>query len=515
MAHGNGGLTMIIPGATSLGRGFDIFGRVSNQDSLLNPLIEMRSSDRSETVDGVEYEIPLYANVDRNAHSEGKTQFFSNRRKFEEHFAAEANVTATYGLFSAEFSAAYSSDRKVEESSTFALYDVQDTRYTLSISDASINQIKEEIRPAFEALPNEFESENCEVFWRFFSRYGTHYTNQVELGGRLFYYASIAKSYTSDAKTVSARMTAEYTGVFGGKVEASAAWSQLDEKWMENRQVSLKVTGGSSNILSSLVPTKGVNKGEIFQEWLKSIRSTPSVMRYKLRPISELAPLEKTTALQDAFSKFVGSKVRVHAESTQAWDGVSNIFVMGRPLLPPEPTKNMPSIQVAVLDCLTLKPLQNKRWYPAVHPYTRTKSQFNIDAYNDNYKAIYGSLKKYENSSHIMLFATSNWTSWAIPTSDLFLFLQSCGAGKQLELWFSFVKATSDPSGINYALIGYIGAGPGQAFEHVEIVTGRPSTPRYPDAITIQALLLPVRVEKSTHFRPTNGGREQVSLVNL
>jgi MAC/Perforin domain len=506
---------VIIPGATSLGRGFDIFGRVSNQDSLLTPLIEMRSTDRSETVDGVEFEIPLYANVDRNAHSEGKTQFFSTRRKFEEHFAAEANVTATYGLFTAEFSAAYSSDRKVEESNNFALYDVMDTRYTLSLSDASINHIKEEIRPAFETLPNEFERENCEVFWMFFSKYGTHYTTQVELGGRLFYYASIAKSYTSDAKTASAKMTAEYTGVFGGKVEASAAWSQADEKWMENRQVSLKVTGGSSNVLSSLVPTKGVNKGEIFQEWLQSIRSTPSVMRYKLRPISELAPPEKEQALRDAFGSFSGAKISAHAESKPAWDGVSNIFVMGRPLVPQEPTRNMPSIQVAVLDCLTLQPLQDKRWYADVHPYTRTKSPFNIDRYNDNYNAIYESLKQYKASSHIVLFATSNITSWATPTSNLALFLQSCGAGKQLENWYALTRATADFSGINYVLIGSIGSGPNQGFEHCEMNRGTESNPHYADAITISALLLPVRANKSTQFRPTSGGLEQLSFLRL
>ena len=226
---------MIIPGATSLGRGFDIFGRISNQDALLNPLIDMRSTDREETIDGVEFQIPVYANVDRNSNSEGKAEFFSNRRKFESHFAAEASVEASYGLFNAEFSAAYSSDRKIEESKSFALYNLRDTRYTLSLSDASINQMKEDIRPEFDALPGTFTKENSEIFYKFFSKNGTHLTTQVELGGRLFYYASIAKSYTSDETAANAKMKAEYTGVFGGKVEASAAWSQLDQNWMENR----------------------------------------------------------------------------------------------------------------------------------------------------------------------------------------------------------------------------------------------------------------------------------------
>ncbi len=279
---------MIIPGATSLGRGFDIFGRISNQDALLNPLIDMRSTDRQETIDGVEFEIPVYANVDRTANSDGTARFFSSRRKFESHFAAEASIEASYGLFSAEFSAAYSSDRKIEESHTFALYDVKDTRYTLSLSDASFNQIKEDIRPGIEALPTTFTKENSEVFWKFFQRYGTHFTSQVELGGRLFYYASISKSYTSDEATVNARMKAEYTGVFGGKVEASAAWRQLDERWMQNREVRLKVAGGDSNVLGALVPTKDVNKGELFTAWLQSIKHTPAVMRYKLRPISRV-----------------------------------------------------------------------------------------------------------------------------------------------------------------------------------------------------------------------------------
>lgn len=506
---------MIIPGATSLGRGFDIFGRISNQDSLLNPLIEMRSSDRVETIDGVKYQIPVYANVNRTANSEGTARFFSSRRKFESHFAAEASVEVSYGLFSAEFSAAYSSDRKIEESHSFALYDVKDTRYTLSLSDASFNQIKEDIRPGIGALPEVFTKENSEVFWKFFSKYGTHFTSQVELGGRLFYYASISKSYTSDETTANARMKAEYTGVFGGKVEASAAWKQADEKWMENREVHLKVAGGDSNILGALVPTHGVNKGELFTGWLQSIKHTPAVMRFKLRPISELAPENKERALDDAYQTFVGARISVRSEATAPWDGTSNMFVMGRPLSPPEPTENLPSLQIAVLDSQTLRPLENRRIYARAVSASRFKSEHNILAFNEAYSKAFDVLNKYQDSSHIVMIATSNMIGWALPSPRLALFLQSCGAGKHLEGWMMRAKGTTDTAGINYALIGYVGMGPGQGFEHIEYTRRDGTHVNFPIPLTIMARLVPMRANRSVQFRPTGGGREQVSMMAL
>ncbi|HYZ83629.1 MAG TPA: hypothetical protein VE621_04480, partial [Bryobacteraceae bacterium] len=82
---------MIIPGASALGRGFDVFGRLSNQDGLLTPLMDVRSTDRREEIDGVEYEIPTYINVDRTPQASGTARFFSSRQKFESHFAAEVN----------------------------------------------------------------------------------------------------------------------------------------------------------------------------------------------------------------------------------------------------------------------------------------------------------------------------------------------------------------------------------------------------------------------------------------
>ncbi|HXA83574.1 MAG TPA: MAC/perforin domain-containing protein [Candidatus Dormibacteraeota bacterium] len=508
---------MIIPGVTSLGRGFDIFGRVSNQDALLNPLIEMRSTDRTETVDGIEFEIPVYANVDRNSSTDGKANFFSSRRKFESHFAAEANIEASYGLFSAEFSAAYTSDRKVEESRSFALYDVKDTRYTLSLADASVNQVKEDIRQGFEQLPDVFTRENSETFWRFFGKYGTHFTTQVELGGRLFYYASISKSYISDEATANAKLTAEYKGVFSGKAEASAAWRQIDEKWMENREVHLKVAGGNSNILGSLVPTREVNKGDLFTEWLQSIRKDPAVMRFKLRPISDLVPERKMRALDDAFQSFVTAKVSAHSESNQAWSANSNIFVMGRPMMPPEAIENLPSLQIAVLDSLSLHPLHNKRWYIRVVPdrWGAPRNDLNIRAFNEVYQKIWEALNTYQQSSHIVLVAASNMVGWAVPTSSLALFLQSSGAGKQLELWQSFSRGTSDPAGINYALIGRVGVGPNEGFEHLEFSRRGGGAVRWPEDVTLNARLIPMRQGGRIRFQPVGGNREIVNLQSV
>ncbi len=231
-----------------------------------------------------------------------------------------------------------------------------------------------------------------------------------------------------------------------------------------------------------------------------------------------MAPESKERALDDAYETFVGAKISAHSESTWRWDGVSNIFVMGRPLIPEEATENLPSVQIAVLHSQTLQSLSRKQALvcpcrlqdKGQNPIQHRRVQRHLR------EDLGKNLKPYQDSSHIVMLATCNMVGWAVPTTNLALFLQSCGAGKQLAEWQGFAKATTFMGSINYALIGYIGTGPGQGFEHVEFskaVFSHESDRT--DPITITARLVPLRANKSVQFRPIGGGREQVTMLEL
>ena len=500
---------MIIPGASALGRGFDVFGRLSNQDGLLTPLMDVRSTDRREEIDGVEYEIPTYINVDRTPQASGTARFFSSRQKFESHFAAEVNVEASYGLFSAEFNAAYGSDRKIDQTHTFAMYDFWTRRYTLSLSDTSEDVIRERIKPEFDALPETFTPDNSSKFWNFFAKYGTHFTSQVELGGRLYYYSAIRKSYSEDSSTVSTKLSAEYAGLFGGSVSASSEWAVADQQWMQSRDVHIKVSGGESSVIAAVIPAHGVNKGPEFNSWLASIAKSPATMRFQLRPIWDLLSGARADALERAYSVFVAAKVVVHSEYNDSWTGLSSIFVLGRNIAPPQASEYNPAVHVVLLDPKTLQPVFNKRYYANIpeRPGRMDKIEHRVRRFNQTYAAMYDELKPFESSSHIVILTTSNMIAWAAPTPDLFRFLQSCGAGGVLDSWRQMAAATTNPNGINYILVGTVGAGPGNGFEHVAFP--------YPVAnvrpIQLATLLRPVRQGGDTSFKPAFADVQQLA----
>src|SRR5215470_9021945 len=98
----------IIPGASDLGWGFNIFGQYSTK-SLKSQLFEFRGDSTvwKDPINGVEYIVPANVSPTPVEDNSAGGQAFSTRMEAQEFFAAEAGLEASYvtefGAFSGAF----------------------------------------------------------------------------------------------------------------------------------------------------------------------------------------------------------------------------------------------------------------------------------------------------------------------------------------------------------------------------------------------------------------------------
>src|SRR5260370_1861646 len=93
--------------------------------------------------------------------------------------------------------------------------------------------------PGNQNLPCRLHPLNQEQFFTVFRKFGTHFVAQVTLGGSLYYYLAVEKSYTQNETQVEANVTLEYKAVFtSSKATASAEWQTLGQTWADSRIVA-------------------------------------------------------------------------------------------------------------------------------------------------------------------------------------------------------------------------------------------------------------------------------------
>src|SRR6185295_16177520 len=121
--------TEYIPGASSLGYGFDVFGKYSDS-SKIRPLFNMVYDGKQTYKD---YLVPLNVNIDPKTHNYGSSTYVDSRRKIEEYFSSKLSVSAKYGFFSGQFDASYSMSNKSDVSYQFGIVDSFSQQFALDL----------------------------------------------------------------------------------------------------------------------------------------------------------------------------------------------------------------------------------------------------------------------------------------------------------------------------------------------------------------------------------------------
>lgn len=440
--------TEYIPGAASLGYGFDVFGKYSDS-SKIRPLFNMVYDGKQTYGD---YLVPLNVNVDPNRHSYGNSTYVDTRRKMEEFFSSKLSVSAKYGFFSGQFNASYSMSNKSDISYQFGIVESFSQQYSLDLKDRSVNALADWVKndPDYQNIPDQFTESNRELFFRFFDKYGIYYMARVVVGSRLYYSSTVKKEYKYTSTDAEAKLKLEYKAIFSASAEAQATWKQVGESWASQRDVKVEAIGGSNDMLNVLLPGFGANHETAYKAWLQSAEAKPAVIDFDLRLISEIFSAAKATAVQKAIDAYLLHKLFLESKT-----GSCLIAFDGKPLLP-QPTGESPVLgyQIAAISRADLK-------------VGLARSYSTSDYWGDDklYDRMLVDIQPYNNSSYIIAFvAFSNFAQNA-PPKNFAQFLESCGAGTKLAQW---IDTKESNRGIysccalahcNYTFVGIPGSG--------------------------------------------------------
>jgi hypothetical protein len=487
----------LIPGCGVLGFGFDIFSAY-NRESVLAPLVDLGSADGQWTSPAKNtYDIPANVSLDSSTSASGSAFAFSTKEAFTSHFAMKAGVKGSYGAFSGEFEASFAVDSSSESEYSYGLYEQDIATWTLTLRDSSRERLLANVTrdPDFTSLPSKVTADNEYLFFRFFAKYGTHFISRVQCGARMSYCAAVSKSYTSNTTEVSAKLAAEFRGVFAdASANASADFKQADQRWFDSRKVTVQTTGGDSSLVGSISPAYEVNNNSAFERWLGTAEENPASVGFQLTPVSALFSGNQAAAVRTAYEAYANS--RLYCESRV--EGCS-VILSGMPLnvMSPAPAEaatavNPPSgVFLAVIDRMDLNVVFKRTYQPTAAPWTVDYLPSCLKMWDQ----AAADLKHYiGRPQYIVTLCTFGWWGPAYPTADMVTILESCGAGRGLSDWRKSWSTTFTYMNVTYALVSISGIGIGlglESFHHAPDTR----TGSAPDTSAVTGLLIPVAID--------------------
>ncbi|KAJ8338762.1 hypothetical protein SKAU_G00355480 [Synaphobranchus kaupii] len=184
------------------------------------------------------------------------------------------------------------------DNSIFTSHQFSCSHYSYRVS--SNPPLSSEFRQHVRSLPQKYTPSTQHLYKRFINTYGTHYIQQVRLGGRLTRLTSIRTCLAtvnrhSATKVKHCLKIGLYMGL--GFLEASATTSQC-KSLLENHDIQ---TGSQLSYLNHVTEVLGGKKwlGEVsllkndsiaFRSWLTSLKDAPDIVSYSLFPVHELVP---------------------------------------------------------------------------------------------------------------------------------------------------------------------------------------------------------------------------------
>ncbi len=467
-----------LPGAELVGFGFNIFGKY-DQSSKTFPVLD-KGAPIEYNYDGTIFKSYENLSVTALKQTDSMVETYSSKSEIEKSLAIEAGIkvgTDTFlaGSFQTEINTRYDHISNAEEESYYILSKTNKKLWSVSGGKPNILSY-----PEIQNLPEKFDPENPEPFFRVLQKFGAFYIKEVHVGAALYYYESISQSHSFDKTSASANAKFEYESIFT-KVTASASadWSKISEDWKKYRRSYSRTIGGIDNgglVVSDPSGTiEQVNHNEAFQAWINSVNQGNGVpISFSLAPLYELlADNSRAQALQQATSAFLNNKFSIKADNKNPY-----ILVNGRSLTPQNsfPTwtdTDNPSVWIVVIE-RQRKSIEMNLLFRLMNGTQRvfpmTPEQLDQQDYQQR---IYMALKKYQgNKDYIILLTTYNLGTYATsqvsePTNLEFSnFLSVCGAGSAFEKWKKMYMSSYPLPG-GYVLTGIIGNGPNQGMDRL------------------------------------------------
>ncbi|KAG6926580.1 perforin 1, partial [Chelydra serpentina] len=173
---------------------------------------------------------------------------------------------------------------------------------------------------ALRDLPEDYTHSSRLEYRQLINTYGTHYVSQLQLGGRVRDVTAVwvceaaLDGVTADEVKDCLSLEASVT-IRAGKGRAQAAFSQCEEqKKKQNVKRSFhetyserhtEVMGGHSH--ADLLFSDGQDAG-VFSAWMESLKASPGLVSYSLRPILGEAGQSQREALRQAVSAYIAER---------------------------------------------------------------------------------------------------------------------------------------------------------------------------------------------------------------
>jgi hypothetical protein len=483
-------ISNLVPGAEMLGYGFDIFGTYSF-DKAIKPLLKLGTPSSWQAPSGVVYALPANVTSPGGSSATATAETFATSDAFNKYFQGSASVSGSVAAFSGSFSSSYATDLQSQSSYSWALFEADYIAWHVGIEYAPQILLPNVTGdPDWSGLPSTFQPDdaaNVLAFYRFFSKFGTHFISTVSTGGALYYYYAVSQSSSYSSTEIRISASAEYQGLISHtSAEANAHWANCATNWTSHRQSKAVVVPATAAVIDWVNPAAGTydppdgtsGPKSNFSAWKDAVTANPSRCKFSLTPIWALFSGAKWQALQQAFAAYGNNRISVLARK----NGAAVIMVNGKPIMPPGgyPVGNVQSWQIVTLDRKSLAVQLNKIY------------QFNFNAPNwpdSTFDAMASDLEPYMGSTEsILITATSNIDEACNPNTTVYAIFKSFGAGAALDQWMSEPNhgCSSGPNSAVYALVGAGGSADGS-----EGFGG--TYPGVPTAaqVTISTLLLP------------------------
>ncbi|XP_048096565.1 perforin-1-like [Alosa alosa] len=190
----------------------------------------------------------------------------------------------------------FASHRQRVDKTSFTSHQLTCSHYRYRVPSAP--PLSPEFQQHVDSLPHEYSIDTAYLYRRFINTYGTHYIQQVHLGGRFKRVMSV-RTFLSTLNKISATQVENCLrvgiSVGLGQLEASAS-SDSCRKVLNNQD---SVTGYNLGFLNHITMVSGGdgwpgvfsmtrNDSVGFHRWLGSIKKNPEIVSYSLLPIHEL-----------------------------------------------------------------------------------------------------------------------------------------------------------------------------------------------------------------------------------
>ncbi|MFI1916420.1 MAC/perforin domain-containing protein [Nocardia sp. NPDC020380] len=477
----------VIPGASAIGRGFNILGTYSTR-SLMPQIINLGADTRTFEYPptGITYAQPENTGAVEYTNTTGSSYVYNTVEQFQSHFSQKAQASASYGAFSGQFNLAYSNTVNTDQSCYYGIYEADYTAWELNLNHTSTEWLNTDFKddPDIVNLPTTFTPENQEQFFAVFRKWGTHLVAQVIVGGSLDYYEAVQTSYSSNLQTVSANITLEYKAVFTStKAESQTEWEQLGKTWANSRTVVVNATGGDTSLLNSLQPGYMDSDVGVMELWTSAVMKNPSTIEFTLWPLNRLFYGNQAFAVSEALDAYTNGAILTYADTdytpnnapgggqvSTSWGIIANgtVAVPNPPAVPPPPTVVQPGVvapvggyQIALYDPLTFQAFM-------VHLYYQTYLPNSLQPDRGIYQTMLNDLNAVSRRGYIVALSGFAVDLQNSPTPDFNNWLISVGCTG--AAWKKFVGYNLKGGSGCYVVVGRQGAAPGQALELLKAV---------------------------------------------